>query len=530
MKSLLYIIILCFPLMSFNLEGQNTVDLFPQPLVYTQSTTSGEFIMNSEVKFKTSGTYSKQIKKTLASSVQSYSSVPEGVSKQIQLDLNKKLSLPDGAYNLEVTPEVIRLESSTPAGLFYGAETLKQLFRHGAGCIAACKIEDAPANAWRGYMLDESRHFFGVEKVKQILDVMATLKLNVFHWHLTDEPGWRIEIKKYPLLTTVGSVGNWADAQAAPKFYTQEQIKELVKYAAARQIMIIPEIDMPGHATAACKSYPEVSSGGEGRWKDFTYNPCKDVTFEFLSNVLDEVVSLFPAPYIHLGADEVHYGNQIWYTDPAFKKFIKDNNLKDAIGLEHYFIRRVADMIYDKGKKAIGWDEMVDAGVSPEKAVIMWWRHDREYQLKKALDKGYDVILTPRRALYGDFVQHESHKIGRRWGGFNPIEDIYNFPGKSVQKVIEGKESQILGSQFTMWTERIADEKRLDFMTFPRLVAFAETAWCPVTSKNEKGFMQKLPLFLQYLDTLNIYYFDPFNPFERPEPHGPSKADVLQNG
>ncbi|ECC9859834.1 beta-hexosaminidase, partial [Salmonella enterica subsp. enterica] len=224
-------------------------------------------------------------------------------------------------------------------------------------------------------------------------------------WHLTDEPGWRIEIKKYPKLTEIGAVGNWYDAQAAPQFYTQDDIREIVAYAAERQIMVVPEFDMPGHATAVCRAYPEVSGGGEGRWKHFTFHPCKEETYRFISDVLDEIVALFPAPYIHIGGDEVHYGNQNWFTDPEIQNFIKEKGLINETGLEHYFIRRAADLVAAKGKKMIGWDEIVDAGISPSKALVMWWRHDRKYQLLKALEQGYQVVLTPRRPLYGDFVQ-----------------------------------------------------------------------------------------------------------------------------
>lgn len=211
-----------------------------------------------------------------------------------------------------------------------------------------------------------------------------------------DEPGWRIEIKRYQLLTTVGAKGNWHDPNAKAAFYTQDDIREIVAYAAERDIMMIPEIDMPGHATAACRAYPNLSGGGQGKWKGFTFHPCREETFQFINDVLDEIVSLFPAPYIHIGGDEVHYGNQDWFTDPGIQAFIQQHRLGDEAGLEHYFVRRVADMIAAKGKTMVGWDEIVDAGVSPQKAVVMWWRHDRKYQLLKALERGYRVVISPK--------------------------------------------------------------------------------------------------------------------------------------
>ena len=293
--------------------------------------------------------------------------------------------------------------------------------------------------------------------------------------------------------------------------------------------MVVPEFDMPGHATAVCRSYPEISGGGEGKWLHFTFHPCKEETFEFISNVLDEIVALFPSPYIHIGGDEVHYGNQSWFTDPEIQQFIKDKGLGNEVGLEHYFVRRAADLVASKGKIMIGWDEIVDAGVSPEKAVVMWWRHDRKHQLVKALENGYRVIMTPRRPLYGDFVQYGTHKVGRQWGGYCPIEDIYRFP-EPIIHLAKGYEDQIMGLQLSLWTERVADKKRLDFMTFPRLAAVAESAWTPAKSKECSLFMQKLPFFLQYLDTQGIYYFNPFAPASTPEPDAPDKEDVLKNG
>lgn len=417
----------------------------------------------------------------------------------------------DEAYRLEITPDSVFIQSATVTGAFRGEETLKQLLRSGKGTTSACVINDAPRYSWRGFMLDESRHFFGKEKVKQLLDIMASLRLNVFHWHLTDEPGWRIEIKKYPLLTKVGSKGNYHDPSAPAAFYTQEDIKDIVAYAAARHIMIVPEFDMPGHATAACRAYPELSGGGEGRWKDFTFHPCKEETFRFISDVLDELITLFPSPYIHIGGDEVHFGNQEWFTDPQIQQFIKDKQLMNETGLEQYFVRRVADIIAAKGKTMIGWDEIVDAGVSPDKAVVMWWRHDRRYQLLKALESGYRVIMTPRRPMYGDFVQYSTHNVGRYWDGYNPIEDVFSFP-RSIEHLFKGYESQIMGMQYSLWTERVADVKRLDFMVFPRLIALAEAAWTPAGRKDYSRFMRRLPFFLHWLDTKDIYYFDPFAP------------------
>ncbi len=489
----------------------------------------GVFIVGQNVRVCGNGSYADNLSQALTDTLNHLLDVSAPSSGMIVLVLDEKAGMPDEAYTLVVTPEQVTLRSFSESGLYYAKEAFVQLVRMGKGRVHACRIEDAPRYGWRGFMLDESRHFFGKEKVKQYLDIMASLRMNVFHWHLTDEPGWRIEIKRYPKLTTEGAVGNWHDPKAPAAYYTQEDIREIVAYAAERHIMIIPEFDMPGHATAVCRSYPEISGGGEGKWKHFTFHPCKEETFEFISNVLDELIALFPSPYIHIGGDEVHFGNQSWYTDPEIQQFIKDKELANEVELEHYFIRRVADMVASKGKTMIGWDEIVDAGVSPEKSLVMWWRHDRKYQLLKALENGYRVILTPRRPLYADFVQYGTHKVGRMWGGYNPIEDICRFP-EPLMNLFQGYEEQILGLQFNLWSERVADAKRLDFMTFPRLIAVAESAWTPIHAKDCSLFMQKLPYYLQLLDAKGIYYFNPFNPDATPEPDSPDKDDPLKNG
>ncbi|MDY3070288.1 MAG: beta-N-acetylhexosaminidase [Parabacteroides sp.] len=500
--------------------------LFPSPSSYKAE--KGSCIIGKRAEINGNCDKADIISEKLGKEIKSLP-VPESGKGTIFIRLVNGGCADSEAYKLIATSDSIILEASTEKGLHYAHEALLQMLRFGNGEIKCCSIQNSPRYSWRGFMLDESRHFFGKEKVKQYLDLMSVLHLNVFHWHLTDEPGWRIEIKRYPKLAEEGSVGNWHDPNAPAFFYTQDDIKEIVAYAKERNIMVVPEFDMPGHATAVCRSYPEISGGGEGRWKHFTFHPCKDETYEFISNIFDELFALFPSPYIHIGGDEVHYGNQSWFTDPEIQKFIKDKDLKNEVGLEHYFIRRIADIVASKGKTIIAWDEAIDAGVSPDKAVIMWWRHDRKHQLVKALENGYRVIMTPRRPFYGDFIQYGSHKVGRVWNGYNPIEDVYNFP-QPVENLLSGYEDQIIGIQYSLWTERIADKKRLDFMAFPRLIAVAEAGWTAGKNKNVSLFMQKLPYFLSYLKDLGIYFFNPFEPSSTPEPSAPEKDDVLKDG
>lgn len=446
--------------------------------------------------------------------------------------LREDSSLPTEGYRLTVTPKQVICEASDNAGMFYSIQTLLQSIQtyEGKKVIPAMIVNDAPRYKWRGMMLDVARHFHNKETIKNLLDVMAYLKMNRFHWHLTDEDGRRIEIKKYPKLTREGAVGNWSDREADPKFFTQDDIREIVAYAQERHITIIPEIDMPGHASAASRAYPEISAGGKGRWAGFTFHPAKESTYQFLEDVLTEVAELFPGPYIHIGGDEVHFGNQVWFTDRQIQKFIKDNNLDDELGLEHYFLRRVSAIVNKLGKTSVGWDEMIASGISSENAVIMWWRHDKPEQLKKALSEGFKVIMTPRIPCYLDFVQHESQEIGRRWSGaFNPLATVYEFP-KPVEPIITKKTDQILGVQGSVWTERMADTKRLYYMIFPRLVAISESAWSVESVKNYESFEERLKSFLSYLDAKGINYFNPFDVESTPEPWGPTKQDVIAEG
>lgn len=423
-------------------------------------------------------------------------------------------------YVLRIVPQTVMVCAATPAGHFNGLQTLAQLLRTAerdgeARKLPCVQIADSPRFGWRGYMLDESRHFSGKAAVLRLLDAMAYYKLNRLHWHLTDSPGWRLEIKAYPKLTEVGSRGNETDRRpdAQRQFYTQEEVREIVAYAKARQIVIVPEIDMPGHADAAVLSYPELGGGGFLRsgekWTRFTFNPAKDEVLRFLDAVLKETAALFPdAGVIHFGGDEVHFGWQKWPELPEVKALMEKESLKGLPEVEAWFNRRMAGSINSLGFKVGGWDEIAARNLPKDKTVVFWWRHDKPEVLKQALRDGYPVVLCPRRPCYFDFVQHDSHKTGRRWGGFNPLADVYAFP-EGLQLTADD-EARVLGIQACLWTETTVTQERRDFMTWPRLIALAEAAWTPAARKDFASFSQRLPAHLPQLKARGIGSFDPF--------------------
>jgi hexosaminidase len=437
-------------------------------------------------------------------------------------------TLGDEGYRLVITTNRVELSAPTAAGLFYGVQTLRQMLPVTNGPMAELRlpcveIMDRPRFAWRGLMLDESRHFFGKEIVKRLLDQMALHKLNRFHWHLTDEPAWRIEIKAFPKLTTVGGRGSWSDPGAPVEFYTQADIREIVAYAADRHIVIVPEIDMPGHATAANRAYPEFSGGGTPEHPAFTFHPAREATYQFLGKILGEVAELFPAQLIHTGGDEVSFGSKQWASDPDVQALMQAHGWKSLQPVEAAFNQRIATELHRMGRTMAGWDEIVDADVPPTDSVVFWWRHDKPGQLQKAIDRGYRVVLCPRLPCYFDFVQHESHQVGRRWGGFCSLDRVYAFPNGAAATAVTNKPAQVLGLEACVWTERIHNPQRLAFMIFPRLAALAEAGWTVESAKDYRAFGERLRVRLPGYATAGFAGFNPFNPAATPEPAGPVK-------
>ncbi|QNK61621.1 beta-N-acetylhexosaminidase [Pedobacter sp. PAMC26386] len=426
------------------------------------------------------------------------------------------------AYLLNINAQGITITAKDASGAFYGLVSILQIARQsklisGTLVLASWTIKDHPLYPWRGIMLDESRHFFGKEKVKSILDWMAFYKLNKFHWHLTDEPAWRIEIKKYPRLGLIGGIGDYLNELQPAKYYSQEDVKEIVAYAAERFITVIPEIDMPGHATAANKAYPQFNGGGAPGHPDFTFNPGKEGTYLFLSNILREVNTLFPSGMVHLGGDEVVYGNQKWAEDSAIQDLMLKSGLKDRKEVESYFMKRMADSVYQMNAKLLVWDEMAESNLAKDKTIIFWWRQEKPAMLKLALSKGYHVVLCPRLPLYFDFVQDSTHHYGRKWNKlYNSLEDVYNFSKDNYIKESVAQD-QILGIQANLWTETVQNEQRLDYLLFPRITALAEAAWSS-ERKDFTKFKQRLKEHLLLFREAGLYYFDPFEPNKFPEP------------
>ncbi len=438
------------------------------------------------------------------------------------LSMQEKNTLSKESYTIEMSDKEVLIEASHLHGLFYGVTSFLQIVRttekkEGRISLPCYRIEDAPLYAWRGFMLDESRHFFGKEKVKQLLDWMAFYKFNRFHWHLTDAPGWRIEIKKYPKLAYIGGIGNHSNAFTPARYYTQEEIKEVVAYAKERFIEIVPEIDMPGHASAANRAYPEFSGGGSARFPEFTFHPGKNETYGYLMDILKEVDALFPSQFIHIGGDEVHFGNEKWKEDQQVKALMEKENLKDLKEVEIYFLRRMADSVRVLNNKVLAWDEVSSYRLPKENTIVCYWRSPFPDQLQRSIDEDYPLILCPNHVLYLDYRQDSIHTFGHNLKVINDLSKIYLF-SPSVLPVKFKKDSKIVGIQGNLWTEWIQTDSRLDFMTFPRISAVAETAWNRPESKNIEAYYNRLKKHLPLYKQEGVYYFNPFDKHENSEP------------
>jgi hexosaminidase len=448
----------------------------------------------------------------------------------IFLSINESIENKEG-YKLNISTKGISIEANKAVGLFYGIQTLRQLLPAEIESVKlidnikwevpAVEIEDSPRYVYRGMMLDVGRHFFSVDYVKKFIDLIAMHKMNVMHWHLTEDQGWRIEIKKYPKLTEVGAwrdetlVGHYRqkphkyDGKKYGGFYTQEEIKEVVAYAQERFVTIIPEIELPGHAQAALASYPELGCvGGSyevskiwGVHKE-VYCP-KETTFEFLENVLAEVIPLFPGEYVHIGGDECKKIR--WEECDHCQNLIKKEELADEHELQSYVIKRIEKFLNSKGKKLIGWDEILEGGLSPNATVMSWRGMDGGIEAAK---QKHDVIMTPTSHCYFDFYQKKPQKKEPlAIGGYLSVKKVYSLePTPDVLNTEEAK--HILGAQGNIWTEYIGTPEYLEYMALPRMTALSEVVWSPKEKRDWKGFTDRLPSQMKRYKLLGFNYAD----------------------
>jgi len=405
-----------------------------------------------------------------------------------------KLPNPEG-YRLRAAGKDVSIEASDPRGLFYGAQTLRQLVTTGSGSrsIPRVEIDDAPRFRWRGLLIDLGRHFFGKPALFKIIDQMAAYKLNVLKLHLTDNEGWRLQIPAYPRLTEVGAL-----VDGKPHYFTTADMREIVQYAADRHIMVVPEIEMPGHAGAAARSYPEFFNPDGS-----AFDPANPKTYEFIRGILTEVARLFPAPYLDFAGDEV--GDEMWHGMADVDRLKATEGLKTNQDVQAYFGRKVAGIIGSLGKRPMAWDEQVEAH-APKNVVIQWWRRDRPDILKTAASEGHDLVISPADQLYFDYHQGPGEP-GAPWEGnkggpqsiskmlaWEPVPDGFD-PAEAAH---------VLGIEACVWTEFISTERYLEFMTFPRLLALAEIAWRAKGPRDAEEFSKRLEPHIEALRAKGI--------------------------
>jgi len=507
------------------------LSIIPQPVSII--TGSGSFVIdkNTSLHFNSSD-------KDLQAVADYFSSCINHISGFLLKNNNKKINsiefsiaktneIGNEGYLLNVNPTSVTITANTKAGIVYGMQTLFQILpairTNEVLKIPAMQIKDYPRFKWRGMHLDVSRHFFSPDLIKKYIDLMALYKFNTFHWHLTDDQGWRIEIKKYPKLTQVGAwrVDEtdkvWGQRPQATEgetptyggYYTQEQIKDIVKYAALRNITIVPEIEMPGHSAAAIASYPYLSCTQQpqlpmtgGNYMNISSNYCagNDSVFTFLENVLTEVIALFPSPYIHVGGDEVDKTS--WHNCPKCQARIKKEGLKNEEELQSYFMKRIEKFLISKHRKMIGWDEILEGGLAPE-ATVMSWRGVQGGIIAATMN--HDVVMTPGDPLYFNQYQGDPATEPLANGGFNTLKKVYDYePIPNELDAIHAK--YILGAQGNLWTEYITTPEHVEYMILPRMLALAEVLWSPKKARDWNNFNERLQQHFKTFDEKGLHY------------------------
>lgn len=517
-------------------NAQNTVEdyqVIPKPVELTMEV--GKFVIDGNTSIDVSEGLDGEAM-FLAESIQQLANVVptvnSGKKANIFLALDNQIENGEG-YRLEVTPDQIRILGKNAKGVFYGMQSLLQLIdipeegSSAAGItVPAVSIKDRPRFMYRGMHLDVSRHFFDVDFVKKYIDMIAMHKMNTFHWHLTDDQAWRIEIKKYPELTKVGAYRNGTitghypgednDNERYGGFYTQDDIRDVLAYAHKRHVEVIPEIELPGHAQAAIASYPYLSCFPEEptqvpnnlmstasvaqqqngspkivqeSWGvyDDVYCAGKEETFAFLEGVMDEVAALFPSKYIHVGGDECPKKN--WERCPNCQKRIKEEGLGDEHGLQSYFVTRMEKYLNTKGKRIIGWDEILEGGLAPNATVMSWRGVEGGIEAAK---QGHNVIMTPNSDCYFDYYQSkDTENEPLSIGGFLPVEKVYGY--EPIPKELSvGEQHYILGAQGNIWSEYIKTEEHMEYMALPRATALSEVVWSQKDDKDFDDFRSRL--------------------------------------
>lgn len=514
-----YFILFIFLGVSHLLSAQEPVRIIPVPV--SLSTTDGYFTIdkNSSLEFDKKNIDLSHAANFFNSYIQQISgeSLPINTNSNnhvIKLEIKKTAEIGDEGYLLRVSPEQINITANTKAGIVYGMQTLFQTLppiRTNAALRIPCMdIKDYPQFKWRGMHLDVCRHFFSVEMVKEYIDLMAAYKFNTFHWHLTDDQGWRIEIKKYPKLTSIGS---WrADRTGIPwdacqptqpgeatsygGYYTQQQIRDIVAYAADRNITIVPEIEMPGHSAAAISAYPWLSCTQQPQLTitggiypaniQSSMCPSNDSVYTFLENVLSEVMQLFPSKYIHIGGDEVD--KTPWKNDPRCQAFMKKMGFTKEDQLQSYLIQRIEKFLIAHHRKLVGWDEILEGGLAPEATVMSWRGESGGIQAAKMK---HDVVMTPGKPLYFDHYQAGPEGEPTAIGGFNTLKMVYQY--SPIPKELGPEYAKyVLGAQANLWTEFIPTVQQVEYMVLPRMLALSEVLWSPEKNKDFNDFYQRL--------------------------------------
>ncbi len=510
--------------------ASSSISIVPQPASMTVN--EGAFKLSPETSISASGGVEKlgiQLQRDLALATGfNLPVVRRAKANTIRLKTSTSLSkLGAEGYKLNVKSDGIEIAAYQPAGVFYGIQSLRQLlpaenFRQakvdGVEWTVPCvSIQDQPRFSWRGLHIDVGRHFLPKEFLLKYIDLIALHKMNVMHLHLTEDQGWRIEIKKYPKLTSVGAwrketmAGHYEenryDGTPHGGFYTQEDLREVVRYAQDRFVTVMPEIEMPGHAQAAIAAYPELGNTGKQlevgtKWGVYenVFN-ANDTTVHFLQDVLTEVLDIFPSSFIHIGGDECPKSQ--WKHSPEAQAKIKQLGLKDEHELQSWFIQQMDKFLAAKGRRLVGWDEILEGGLAPGAIVMSWQGEAGGIAAAKA---GHDVIMTPGHSTYLDHYQTKDRKgEGVAIGGFLPLKSVYGY--EPVPKELSATEAKhVLGAQGQLWTEYIPNPKRLEYMAFPRACALSEVLWTPAKDKDFPNFLKRLDPHLKRLSILDVNY------------------------